>query len=59
MTTAALQEKQIRVKEQCLYMIFELSNKEWKLAFGIGGNCRIRTIWYDPTELESFGKNLR
>ena len=43
MTEAALQE-QSNQKEQCLYMVFELSNKEWKLGFGIGGNPRIRTM---------------
>jgi len=28
-------------KEQVLYMAFELANKEWKLAFGIGENPRV------------------
>ncbi len=28
-------------KEQVLYMVFELANKEWKLAFGIGENPRV------------------
>jgi transposase len=44
MTTSALQEKQDTGNAQCLYMAFDLSNKEWKLAFGTGGNPRIRTI---------------
>ena len=43
MTETALQE-QSKQKVQCLYMVFELSNKEWKLGFGIGGNPRIRTM---------------
>lgn len=44
MTTTALQEKQHSKNAATLYMAFELSHKEWKLGFGIGGNCRIRTI---------------
>jgi len=44
MTITALQERQDTGNATCLHMAFELSNKEWKLAFGIGGNCRIRSI---------------
>jgi len=44
MTTTALQETNINAKAPCLYMAFELSNKEWKLGFGTGGNPRIRSI---------------
>ena len=44
MTTTALQERQDTGNATCLYMAFELSNKNWKLAFGVGGNCRIRSI---------------
>ena len=44
MTTTALQEKISSANEPCLYMSMELSNKEWKLGFGTGGNPRIRSI---------------
>lgn len=40
----ALQEEQNKSKERCLYMVFELSNKEWKLAMGTGGDPRLRTM---------------
>ncbi|MDJ0761399.1 MAG: transposase [Myxococcota bacterium] len=32
------------VNEQVLYMAMELSNSQWKVAFGVGGNPRIRQI---------------
>lgn len=44
MTETALQETQSKPKVPCLYMAYELSNKEWKLAFGTGGNPRIRKM---------------
>jgi transposase len=43
MTQTAL-EKQNNSKKRCLYMAMELSHKTWKLAFGVGGNPRIRQI---------------
>ena len=32
------------VNEQVLYMAMELSNSQWKVAFGVGVNPRIRQI---------------
>ncbi len=43
MTQTAL-ERPNTGDEQVLYMAFELSHKTWKLAFGIGGNPRIRQM---------------
>ena len=43
MTKTALQE-QSKQKVTCMYMVFELGHKEWKLAFGTGGNPRIRNM---------------
>jgi transposase len=43
MTQTALRNESIS-NETDLYMAFELSNKEWKLGFGTGGNPRIRSI---------------
>lgn len=44
MTTEALQERQFSSNVPCLYMAFELGDSNWKLAFGTGGNPRIRSI---------------
>ncbi|MEA3459736.1 MAG: IS110 family transposase [Chloroflexota bacterium] len=43
-------------KEQVLYMAFELANKEWKLAFGIGENPRV--IEMPARDLERLGKEI-
>lgn len=56
MTTAALAEKQFRTNGSCLYMAFELSDEKWKLAFGIGGNHRIRTI--DARDLDALWREI-
>jgi hypothetical protein len=44
MTETALQEMQSKTNVPYLRMAFELSNKEWKLAFGTGGNPRVPTM---------------
>ena len=44
MTETALQETQSKTNVPYLRMAFELSNKEWKLAFGTGGNPRLRIM---------------
>ena len=57
MTITALQKREFNANASNLYLIFELSNKEWKLAFGIGGNCRIRTI--KARDLEALDKEIK